>query len=153
MRTESEQNSVLVPLDDLRKFGLVRSKGVRVDQASNGIALLISTVRVHLTTIVVGSYSNKNQDQGELSNECQHTKVNQSLVDVANNLDVVGSLHKLDTSEGTGRNHSSAMTGLATPGDGSGLGIGDDGVDVGTTPEAEVYIKGQSSRMTLVIQK
>lgn len=81
----------------------------------------ISTVRIHLTSIVALDH------------------VNLRLVDETNNLDVVGGLDELHTGERAFGDETSAVSGLGAPGDHGSFDISDIVAGFGGGPEAEVW--------------
>ena len=81
----------------------------------------VSAVRVEFSSIVISS------------------QVDQGLLDVTGNLNVLAGNEHLDTSEGTGRDETSAVASLGAPGDFYGFGVTDSGVWLGRGPEAEVF--------------
>jgi hypothetical protein len=110
----------LVPLNDLGEFGLVRPIGIGENEATKRIASLVSTVGVHLSSTVIGLH------------------VDLGLIDVADDLNVVGSLHELDTGKGTSGDQTSATTGLGAPCDGLSLGVANNRVGLRWSPNTEV---------------
>lgn len=66
-------------------------------------------------------------------------KIDQSLVDITDDLYVVRSLHELDTSQSIWGNDSGTAARFGTPGDFFALCIGYDRVGFRRCPEAEVY--------------
>lgn len=74
----------------------------------------------------------------ELSSRIVFLKVNQSLVDVTNDLEVIGGLHKLDASECIGGNDASTTASLCAPSDFLAFRISDYGVGFRRRPQAEV---------------
>jgi len=71
-----------------------RAEDVRVDQSTNGVTVSIGTVVIHLSTIIT-SYD---VDLGEVA--------------LTGNLNVVGSLDEVDTSEGSRRHDARSVTRL-----------------------------------------
>ena len=53
-------------------------------------------------------------------------------------LNVVGSLHELNSGESSVGDDTGATAGLGAPSNGFSLGVANDGVGFGATPEAEV---------------
>ena len=115
------QRDSLMPLYHLLVVVLVvTAPSIRVNETTKGIPSEISTVRVHLTSIVVG------------------LEVDEGLVDEADDLDVVGGSHKLNTSESATGDEASAMAGLGTPCDGLVLGLTNGGGTIRWTPDTEI---------------
>lgn len=109
-----------MPLNDLGKLGLVRAKGVRVDETTERVSTLVSTVGVHLSSTIIRGH------------------VDLGLVNVTNNLDIVGSLHKLDTSKGAGGNQASAAAGLGAPCNSLALRVANNRIGFRRSPNAKV---------------
>jgi hypothetical protein len=99
---------------------VVTAPSIRVNETTKGISSEVGTVRVHLTSIVVG------------------LEVDEGLVDEADDLDVVGGSHKLNTSESATGDEASAVTGFGTPRDGLVLGLTDGGRTIRWTPDTEI---------------
>ena len=81
----------------------------------------VGTVRVELTTVVTV------------------LDVDLGLVNEADDLDVGGGAHELDTGEGTLGDEAGATAGLGAPSDLLTLRVGDERVLLGGSPEAEVW--------------
>ena len=64
--------------------------------------------------------------------------VDLGLVNKADDLNVGGGAHELDTGEGTLGNEAGATASLGAPGDLLTLRVGDEGALLGGSPEAEV---------------
>ena len=112
---------LLVPLDDLLVVVLVvTAPSVRVDETTEGVSAEISTMRVHLSSRVVGG------------------EVGLCLVDKADDLNVVWGSHELNTLESTTGDETSAMTLLGTPRDGLVLGLTDCGGTIGRSPDTKI---------------
>ena len=129
----------LVPLDHLLVgvvVAVVAVEGVRVDETTEGVTTLqrmseeqmeraretheVSTVGVELSSTVVG------------------LNVDLRLVDVADDLEVAGSLHELDTSERALGDDAGTAALLGAPGDFLALGVTDGGVGLGGRPDTPV---------------
>lgn len=95
--------------------------GIGEDQSTNGITLLVGTVRVKLPSLIGG------------------LEVDLGLIDEASNLNVVRGLKELNALQGTTGDHTSAMALFSTPGDFGSLGVGDQGIGGGGGPQAEVW--------------
>jgi len=98
----------------------VGSEGVAVDEASHGVSITISTMRVEFSSRVTFF----NVDLSEVAN--------------AGDLDVVRGANEVNTFEGTIGNDTGASSALGTPGDFLTFRVADDAVRVGRGPEAEV---------------
>jgi hypothetical protein len=94
LQAEYASTHEVVPFDDLSEFGLIGTKGIGIKQASNGVALFVSAVGVHLASRVIG------------------LKIDVLLLDEADDLNIVGGFHELDTGDGAGWDHTRTMTGL-----------------------------------------
>lgn len=113
----------VVPFDDLLEgvvVAVVGGEGVRVDQATERVATLVSTVGVHFTTAI-------------------------GLVDVdvllekgTSNENVGGGLEELDTGQGSSGHGTGAVARLGAPGNSLSLLVADEAVRVGRAPKAEV---------------
>lgn len=134
LETEGVSSHEVVPLDDLGVLVLVSPAGwecIGEDEATKGVATLISAVGIHLTSGVV------------------RLDVDQGLVDMPSDLDIVGGLHELNAGEGASGDDTGATTGLSAPGDGLALGVADDGVGLGSTPQAKVVDGVDHGRLAL----
>lgn len=127
--TEGIAPHEVVPLNDLVVLVGVTSEGIGVDETAHGVTTKVSTVRVHLTSPVTG------------------TDVDLGLVNETDDLDVGTSLHELDTLEGIARDQAGATPGLGTPSNHLAFVVGDDGVGVRRSPEAEVINRVDDGRL------
>jgi len=108
----------VVPFDTLDRFS---GELVRVDDASHGVTAGISTMGVHLTSVITIDH------------------VDLGLVDKADDLDVVGGLHELNTLQCAFGNETGAVTWLGAPGDHFTFDVADFVTRFGRCPEAEVF--------------
>ena len=74
-----------------------------------------------------------------LSSPVTAENVDEGLVDVADSLDVVGSLHPLNTLEGAGGDETGTVPGLRAPGYHDTLNITNFTAVLRGTPQAEVW--------------
>ena len=74
----------------------------------------------------------------ELSSTVVRLNVDLGLVDEADDLEVAGGLHVLDTGKGTSGDDAGALAGLGAPGDLETLGVSDGLVGGRGSPETEV---------------
>lgn len=117
LEAEAVATDEVVPLNNLNGG---TSERVRVHDTSHGVTTAISTMRVHLSSPVIS----ENVDLG--------------LVNEANDLDIVGRLCELESSQRASGEETSAMARLGAPGDHDTLDIADLTTHIGRTPEAEV---------------
>lgn len=115
-RGETKEN-VLVPLNDLSPAS---AKCLRVNKTTHGVTTQVGTVGVHLTSPVITG------------------NIEELLTDEANDLDVVGGFHELDTLECTCGDDACATTGFGTPRHHLAFGVSDERAGVRRTPETEV---------------
>jgi len=100
LETEKVTAHEVVPLDDLVIAVVVAARpSSGVGETAEGVTTEIGTMRV------------------ELSSEVISRKVDESLVDKTDDLDVVWGLHVLNTPKGITRDETSAVTGLSAPRD------------------------------------
>jgi hypothetical protein len=85
----------------------IRREGVREEETSEWVTTSISTMRVHLSSRIIGFH------------------VDKLLLDEADDLDVSGGLHELNTGESAGWDHTSSAAGLGAPCNGFTFGITD----------------------------
>ena len=74
----------------------------------------------------------------KLTTEVIGGQVELGLVQERDNLNVRGETEKLDTGDGARRNDAGATARLRAPGDGLTLGVTDEGVGLGGTPDTPV---------------
>ena len=112
----------IVPLDDL--LIVAAAAGVR---GSSRVYKTTERVTAEISAVGV-----------KLSSKIVRCNIDEVLLDETNNLEIVRSLHKLNTLEGTGGYETTAVTGFGAPGDLLSLRVTD---GVGTfrgSPEAEI---------------
>jgi len=97
----------------------VGAESVSVDQTTNGVAISICSVRIEFTSSVTLAHV----DLGEITN--------------ASDLNVIRSLHKVDTLEGPIRDGTSAATGFGAPSNLFTFRVADR-TNAGRSPETEV---------------
>ena len=111
-----------MPLNYLLVIILVAAApSIRVDEATKGVSSEIGTVRIHLTSRVVG------------------LKVHLCLINKTDDLDVVGGLHELNTLERSIGDKASSVAGFGTPRDGLVLGLTNSGGTFRWSPETEIW--------------
>jgi len=113
----------IVPFDNLLEAVLVAAvarEGVRIQKASKRVSTQVGTVGIEFTT------------------EVTFLDVDQALMEKANDLDVIGRPHELDACQGTLGNQASSTARLRAPGDFLALSVGDGGVRIDGSPEAEI---------------
>ena len=110
-----------MPLDHLLVIILViAAPSIREKEASEGVPSEISTMRVHLSSRVIG------------------LEVYLCLVDKPDDLDVVGGLHELNALESPTGDKTTSMARLGTPRDGLVFGFTDGGGAIRRTPDTEI---------------
>jgi hypothetical protein len=117
LEAEGSSTHEVVPFDGLDE---VTSEGLGEEEGTEGVTTLISTVRVEFTSRVIRG------------------NVDELLLDETGDLDVVGGLHELETSDGTLGDDTGTITRLCAPSDTLTLDVTDEGVWLRGTPEAEV---------------
>ena len=121
LEAENATAHEIVPLDDLLEAVVVSARPTGgVDETSERVTTEVGAVRVQFSSRIVG------------------LKVDQRLVDETNDLEIVRSLHKLNTLEGTSGDQTSAITGLGAPGDFFSFCITDGLGAVGRCPKTEI---------------
>jgi hypothetical protein len=118
--TERVAADEVVPLDDLLVIVAATRECGGVEETAKGVTTKVGTMGVELSSIVIG------------------LEVNESLINEADNLDVVWGPHKLDTLEGSSGDEATAMTGLSAPGNFLMLRLANGGGTVRGSPETEV---------------
>ena len=98
---------------------LPRAKDVAVNETADGVAVAVGAVVVEFASLIAV----RDVDFGEVA--------------LAGDLDVLGSLHKVDACESALGHHAGTMAGLRAVGDHLAFGVAD-GLDSGRCPEAEV---------------
>lgn len=112
---------LLGPLDSLDKRVVVAfAPGIGEHESTDGVALLISTMRVELSSLVSGLH------------------VDLGLINEAGDLNIVGSREELNTLQGTSGNNTSAMALFRAPCNFRCLGVGNQCVGGGRRPQAKV---------------
>ena len=99
LEAENASPHEVMPFDDLLIVGVAAGPSGGVDETTKRVTTEVSAVGVELSSIVVSG------------------EVDEGLVDETNDLDVVRSLHKLNTLKSAGGDETSAVTGLSAPGD------------------------------------
>lgn len=117
LEAELTSTHEVVPFNGLLEL---TGEGVREEEGTEGVTTLIGTVGVEFTSRVVSS------------------EINVLLGDVASDLDVVGGLDELDTSQGTSGDDTGTIVWLGAPGNGFTLSVTNSAVGSWGTPEAEV---------------
>lgn len=117
LEAENTSTHEVVPFDSL---GEASTPGIGEEETTEWVTTLISTVGVEFSSRVIS------------------LDVDELLLDEASDLNVVGGLHELDTSEGTVWDTTSAITGLCAPGNALTLNVTDEGIGFRWAPEAEV---------------
>jgi len=117
LEAEGSSTHEVVPFDGLL---VTITPGVGEQEGTERVTTLIGTVRVEFTSRVISS------------------DVDELLLDEAGDLDVVGSLHELETSDGTLGDDTGTIARLCAPSDTLTLDVTDEGVWFRGTPEAEV---------------
>jgi hypothetical protein len=117
LEAESSSTHEVVPFDGL---GVAVTPGVGEEESTERVTTLIGTVRVEFTSRVISG------------------DVDELLLDEAGDLDVVGGLHELETSDGTLGDDTGTIARLCAPSDTLTLDVTDEGVWFRGTPEAEV---------------
>jgi hypothetical protein len=123
LETEGVASHEVVPFDDLGVLVLVSTagrEGVGEEKTTKRVTTLVGAVRVHLTSRVV------------------RFDVDLLLVNQTRDLDIVGGLHELNALESTGGDDTSTTARLCAPSNGLSLGITDNRVRFGSTPQAKV---------------
>jgi len=110
----------VVPFDDLRVRVCVSAEGVGVEETAHRVSAEISTVRIHLSSVV-----------------CR-VDVHLCLVYEADDLDVVRCLHKLDTLQRALRDETCAMSRLSAPRNHLALRVSDEPIGIRRAPKTEV---------------
>jgi len=116
---ESVASHEVMPFDHLSVIFAI-AKGGGVHETTHGVTAEISAVRVHLSSIVVA------------------LDVNLGLVNETNNLGVGRGPDELNTLKSIAGDETSATAGLGAPCNHLSLGVSNDRVDIGRSPEAEV---------------
>ena len=110
-----------MPLDHLFVIVLVvTAPSIREDEATERVPSEIGTMRIHLTSPIVG------------------LEVYLCLINKTDDLDVVRGPHELNTLKSTSGDEASSMTWLGTPCDGLVLCLSDSGRAIGWTPDTEI---------------
>ena len=121
LETENVTAHEVVPLDDLLVTVVVAAReGSGVEEATKGVTAEVGAMRVKLSSEVIG------------------LEVDAPLVDETDDLDVVGSLHELNTPKHASGDETGAVAGLGTPGNFRLFRVGDGGGTGWRCPEAEV---------------
>jgi hypothetical protein len=84
----------------------------------------------------------------QLSSEVIGLEVDEGLVDETDDLEVIGSPHKLNSLEGASGNKTSAMTGLGAPGDFFSFCVTDSGGTGGRSPKTEIVDRVDDGGLT-----
>jgi len=132
LETELTATHEIVPFDDLLEgvvVAVVAGEAVRVDQASKRVTTQVGTMGIQFTTRVTVF------------------DVNESLLDEADDLHIIGRPHELDTGEGALGYEPGTATRLGAPGNFLAFSIGDEGVGFARRPEAEVVEAIQERRL------
>jgi len=117
LEAEHARSHEVVPLRDLLDLA---SESGRVDQATKWVTTAICSVRIKLSSTIVG------------------IDVDHLLIDETDNLDVSGSRQPLYTGDGTSGDDTGAVTGLGAPCDLGSFRVADGAVGSGRSPQAEV---------------
>jgi hypothetical protein len=117
LEAEGSTTHEVVPFDGLL---VAVTPGRGEEETTKWVTTLISTVGVEFSSGVIS------------------LDVDEVLLDETGDLDVVGSLHELETSDGTSRDDTSTMAGLGAPGNALTLNVTDEGIGFWGTPKAEV---------------
>jgi len=110
----------IVPFEDLLVGVVIAAPSRRIKETTEGVSSSISTVRIQLSPAIA------------------ILDVDLLLVDEPNNLNIIGRPHELNALERSGRNGASPTPRLRAPGDFLTFGIGNEGVGLGGSPEAEI---------------
>ena len=111
---------ILVPFLCLLVSGLVGRPSVGEDETSERVTTLVGTMGVHLSSTVIS------------------LEVDLALINVTNDLNVVGGLHELNTSDRTSWDKAGTMARLGAPCNRFALDIANDTIGLGRTPHAPV---------------
>jgi hypothetical protein len=123
LHAEGTATHEIGPVNDLLVGGIVATvarEGVRVHQTTEWVTAQVGTVGIKLSSVIVSSH------------------VNLGLINESNDLNVIGCLNELDTSQSTARDQASSVPRLSAPGNFLLLGITDGGVRLGGSPQTEV---------------
>jgi len=117
LEAEGSSTHKVVPFDGLNK---VTGPGVGEEKGAERVTTLIGTVGV------------------EFSSGISWVDVDKLLIDKASDLNVIRSLHELNTSDRTLRDDTGTVAWLCAPSDVFTFGVADEGVGFAGTPEAEI---------------
>lgn len=123
LQAEDVASHEVVPFDDLLECVVISAvgwEGIGVEESSEGISSLISTMRVHLASSVI------------------RLDVNKGLVNPAHDLNIRRGLHELNTGERSGRDDACPPPRLGAPRHSLALCISNNSIRLRRAPDTKV---------------
>jgi hypothetical protein len=119
----------VVPFDDLLVRVVILTPSSRINKTTQRVSSHVSAMRIQFSSSIV------------------RYQIDESLVNEPNDLDVIGSSHKLNALEGTRGNGARPPARLGAPCYFLAFGVGDERIWCGRSPKAEIIKRIQERRL------